>query len=353
MSIEEYFKRDSNVSVSDFVALEEAKLTEWFQLAPMTLDQVRELLPNRTLLAQKVFRTAQTILWGDRIADEIFPEAKCFHRIVICKKPICNYLQRLLTAEKKLIRAFHPTKDTPEAKSATAFAVLKEFVPGIQGNSERFTNFVKANVIYDIRNAVLDEQMDILQIITYMRDDYICVALDKRALPLYWLGIRELQGAFYFSAFAKSFINTCMPHYDDTKVNYVYPGCGAPFFSFVTDKMMERSRVPYFFITAHDGTQRTLTTIEGTTDKTPRFLIPIVQATDIDVDLVAQMRIVFSALHVYVPSYSFRKAWEKINESAKRARTVQMCIACNMNVAKWYRKDLPGHVFCGAGCYYE
>jgi hypothetical protein len=344
--------------------LRDARLFKWFQLAPMTLEQVRTLFPPKLeWLADRVYRVAQEKLWGSDprliLVDETFPEAKCFHRIVICKQPFPPYVEHLIAAERQLIyfiesRGVH---DTMGQIGERLENVLLDLSFDLDGSRDKLIKFLHDEMFADDQRYMFyRDQCNILEEeALYQGADYMCVALDKRAFPLYWLSVVQRQGMLYYKGFAKSLVNTLVTHYDTT-VNYTYPGCGAPFFSYTTDKLMHQSAVPYFFVTALKGTKKTLATIEGTPGDKPQKLYKLANAP-MEEEVKNLARTEFHAVHVYFPTEDFMNAWKSANESStKRSRTALegrlVCVACNMNVAKWRRQDLPDHVFCSEHCCY-
>lgn len=360
--IVDHFAHFRDISRDDLEVLRDARLFKWNQLAAMTLEQLRALFPSKRhqWLADRVYQVAQEKLWGTIpsliVADETFPEAKCFHRVVICKQPFPPYLEHLMAVERQLIYIFDSRgiDDTLGLIAERLEVVLSDL--GSDGSRDKLLKFLDDEMIGpgadDLRYDFYSAQLLILEDeALHPGVDYICVALDKRALPLYWLSVVQREGMMYYKGFAKSLINTLMTHYD-TSVNYTYPGCGAPFLSYATDKLMHISSVPYFFITALAGTQKTLATIEGTVK--PQNLYRLDRAPRIDEDVKNLARFEFDPGHVYFPSEDFMNAWKSVNNNSKRARTTLegrlLCIACNMNVAKWRREDLPDHVFCSEHC---
>lgn len=90
------------------------------------------------------------------------------------------------------------------------------------------------------------DQRDILEtyILNHGKSDYICVALDSRNLPLYWILFTTIKTLFCLNGFAKSVLSILMDRYQ--RVQHAYAGCGAPFLSYVVDKIMCKTDRPYF-----------------------------------------------------------------------------------------------------------
>lgn len=286
--------------------------------------------------------------------DESFPAAKCFKRIVIFKGND-DPIQRLMKAEKKVLEYISDAVQTDTTYGQVADLIESTLVDisGFQeGGNARLVAFLDDEMIGENVDSETymqyADQRDILEthILDHGKSDYICVALDSRNLPLYWILFKTIGTLLYLNGFAKSVLSILMDRYQ--RVQHTYAGCGAPFLSYVVDKIMCKTDRPYFFVTAMTGTRKTLATIEGVQGK-PRQLKRLDDGP-VDYDTYkAVTRHSDPPEHVYFPTEAFRNAWKRAvspDESTKRAK----CIACGMNPAKWYMENKPDHVFCREEC---
>lgn len=323
----------------------------------------------------------------DPLVDQAFPNARCFKRIVICKRDpdlfsnaVGRRMQELFEAEEHILELFAnmgvegwTVKQLVQYIVDTLVGQIRLPDKGVEG-FERLLDYVWFHMVgTHVPEETLErltEQNRMLQwFALYPNDNYICVALDHHETPLYWLSIKESINykVFYVDGFAKSNLGALAAFYmGEERFNL---RCGAPFFSFVIDKMMNQlipnPRGSYFFITALKGTRTILKHIEQAgaeeeeeeegeneyeEEENEDEVYPFgltkfkhVAFRDTELQMKEHARFMWNPAHVYMVYEEFTRAWGRLEN-------VNSCIGCGIRAAKWRHPDNPKRAFCSINC---
>lgn len=322
------------------------------------------------------------ILW-----DQLFPNARCFKRIVICKRDpdlfsnaVGRRIQELFDAEEHVLELFADLGVEDWTFEQFVQYIVDTLVgqvrlpdKGVEG-FERLKDYIWSRMVgTDVQADIVERLTEQNRILRWFalnpEDNYICVALDQYQTPLYWLSIKESINykVFYVDGFAKSNLGTLAAIYmGEERFNV---RCGAPFLSFVIDKVLSQiipnPRGSYFFITALKGTRTILKHIEQAgaeeedeeedeneyeEEENEDEVYPFglrkfkhVAFRDTELQMKEHARVMWNPAHVYMVYEEFSRAW-------RRLETIDSCIGCGIRAAKWRHPDNPKHIFCSVNC---
>lgn len=359
----------------DMKRVKDSGLYTWRQLADKSNDELQTVHKFPPYLSVLLLSHARTI----PVVDEIFPAGKCFYRIVICRRyntipptPISQEIQRLIDTEIGLISALKSYWGaSAENKSlegkAHDIAILLGYrkVPFQGADGERrlaayLGTLIGPDATVDTENLVYEQARILKDFALYPKDTFQCVALDKNNYPLYWLSVKHNRtyNVFYIDGFARSFFSPFVNAYTDNKA--FTRNCGAPFFSYIVDKMMHdlvKPKNTNFYITALEGTQKVMLRIEEADKDGEEWPLQLFEFEDYHEqteEIYDHLRTAWDPKHVYLPTEEFMNAWKRAvegDEGTKKQRLLE-CSVCCIRDAEWTCK-VTGRVFCDEQCFDE
>lgn len=262
------------------------------------------------------------------IVDESFPSYTCFKRIIIIKNVppresdgvMLRHVRKLMRVESSVVNMIQASFAENQVQAASRY-VERTFINDLdmaKADTRHIEAYLERNILgADLSerevNYALDQMLILSESVLIDGVDYYCVALDELNFPLYWISclVNTQLNIFEVCGFARSMIGTLQPRPGGR-------GCGAPFLSFVIDRMMHQvmptDAFKCFFVTALEGTRKTLAKLEG---RPQARNLHLVKSVELPEDIETFIKDFWFPMDVYCPSEAFFNAWKEVEKEKK------------------------------------